>query len=160
RAARRHVLARLRLAERRVPRALLELPVHVLHEERHPPGARLHESDPKALELLEEAAVDAADQGDHLLGRVRPRVQREEVVEAVRIAGPAARRVERDGHAEPLGLLVDRPEERIADVTSRNEGRNHEPDQAELGYGAIQLARGPGGIEVWNERDAPESRRI
>src|SRR5207244_8245433 len=47
-------LARLGLAERRVPRALLELAVHVLHEERHPARTRLHEPDAEPLELLEE----------------------------------------------------------------------------------------------------------
>src|SRR5262249_3799956 len=61
-----HVFARFGLAERRIPWTLLELAVHVLHEERHPADARLHEADAQALELLEEAAVDATDQGDHL----------------------------------------------------------------------------------------------
>src|SRR5262249_2430887 len=64
-----HFLARLALAGGRVPRALLELAVHVLHEERHPARARFHDPDPQALELLEEPAVDAADHRDHLLRR-------------------------------------------------------------------------------------------
>src|SRR5207249_7470894 len=62
----RQVFAGLGLAERRVPRALLELAVHVLHEERHPAGAGFHEADAQPLELLEEAAVDRAD---HEIGR-------------------------------------------------------------------------------------------
>src|SRR6266481_2923871 len=113
-AAAGYILARLRLAERRIPRPLLELAVHVLHEERHPAGARLHEADAQTLELLEEPAVDAADHGDHLLGRVSPRVHRQEITEPVGVAGLAARGVHAHRHAQALGLLVDRPEERIS----------------------------------------------
>src|SRR5262245_53788311 len=125
RAAARHVLARLGLAERRIPRALLELPVHVLHEERHPARARLHEPEGEALERLQTPAVDAADQRAHLLGRVGPRVQRQEVVEPIRIARLAARGVHADGHAEALGFFVDRPEERLGHVAPGDEGRKH-----------------------------------
>src|SRR5258705_12671075 len=119
RPAARHVLTRLGLAERRVPRALLELAVHVLHEERHPAGARLHEADAQPLELLEEPAVDAADHGDHLLGRVGPGVHRQEVAEAVRIARLAARGVHAHRHAQTLSLFVDRPEEWIGHLPPR-----------------------------------------
>src|SRR5215468_5779932 len=150
-AAASHVLARLGLAERRVPRPLLELAVHVLHEERHPAGARLHEADPQPLELLEEPAVDAADQGDHLLRRMGPRVQGQEIVEPVGVTRLAARGMHADGHAQALGFLVDRPEERIGHVAPGDEGREHEPDEPQLGDGAIELARGLGRVEIRHE---------
>src|SRR5215510_6359142 len=151
-AATRHVFARLGLAERRVPRALLELAVHVLHEERHPACARFHETDAQPLDLLEEPAVDAADHRDHLLRRVGPRVHRQEVAEAIRIARLASRGMHADGHTQALGLFVDRPEERIGHVSAGDEGREHQPDEPQLRDGPIELTRRLGWIEIRHDR--------
>src|SRR5215470_4838820 len=149
-----HVLARLGLAERRIPRPLLELAVHVLHEERHPPGARLHEADAQALELLEEAAVDATDQGDHLLRRMRPGVQRQEIAEAIGITGLAARGVKAHRDTQALGLFIDRPEEGLGDVPAGDERREHQADQPQPRHGAVELAGGFGRVEVGHDRHA------
>ena len=89
-----------------------------------------------------------------------PGVHAQEVGEAVGVAGLATRGVHAHRHAEALGLFVDRPEERIRDVASGNEGREHEADEAQARDRAVELAGGFGRVEIGRDGHAFQTLRV
>ena len=123
---------------------------HAVHHVGHPDGVGLQVGDAEVRELVEDALQEHAGELDHDGERVLQHVGEGDAAVEVDAEADRRRAVDGEGHVQPLRLLVEGPEQLVAEGAADAHvgavGREHAADHAEFGDAAAQLLHG--GVDV------------
>src|SRR6266545_1150291 len=139
-----HILARFKLATRRVMTFSFLLFVHAVHHVGHPADAALDAAESKIRKELEYPFKHHGDELADLRERMLQRVADSEIVHHVETERRHAQTaVSRNGHIQLLGFFPERIKFRTAIKSSRRCDRGqYRADHAELVHGAAQFFDG------------------